>query len=78
MAVAVIAGSYSTAMYFLVPSGSFRTVSVSTIVASVMGVPLIYLLTGPGGAAGAMLAIASAEVVVLLWQALTAARITRS
>ena len=68
--VVFVAGSYATSLFYLVPCGKYATVSVSTIGASLVGVPLIVVCTGRAGAIGAMLGVVTAELIVLIWQML--------
>jgi len=60
--------SGSTSLYYLAPRGAVRALSVSTIVGTIVGVPLIIALTHFLGATGAVLAVTIAEGVVLAIQ----------
>ena len=63
-----VTGSSSTTYYYLVPRGAVKVLSVSSLLGSAAGVPLLLALTPAFGATGSMIAIASAEGVVLALQ----------
>lgn len=71
--VAVLAGigfflhsmTLSLSLHVLAPLDKIKTIATATIVAALLGVPIILLLTPTMGAQGAMLGVTLAEAVVL-------------
>lgn len=66
--------SNCTANFYLAPQNKIGAVARSTIVASVLGVPLIWIGAETHGAAGALGAIGIVEIGVATWQILAIAR----
>ena len=66
LAFLLYAATASLTFYVLVPLGSTGIISTATIIASVVGAPLVIFLAAHFGAAGAASAIAAAELIVLL------------
>lgn len=60
--------SASLSYHILAPLGRLRWIAVSTTVASIVGVPLILVMTAQSGAEGATLAVMIAELVVVVLQ----------
>jgi len=69
--------SASLSFHILAPLGRERSVALSRIVATAVGVPLIFAATKQGGANGAGAALLISECVVVLLQALAAYRASR-
>ncbi len=57
--------SAALSYYVLIPLSKLRIISIATIIASVSGVPLLYLLAKMYGVEGASLAVAIAELIVM-------------
>jgi O-antigen/teichoic acid export membrane protein len=77
VAVLGIGLSNCTANFYLAPQSKIGDVARSTIFASVLGVPLIWLGTQSFGAVGALGAIGLVEIVVVIWQALSILRVAK-
>lgn len=67
IAIISVSASYSTGLYYLVPRGAIKVLSSSSIVGSLVGIPMLVFFTGEYGATGAVLAIAAAETLVVVW-----------
>lgn len=70
IAVSIIAvgASLGLTTFILVPLGRVGVVTWSGVVASVLSVPAIWMIAGPGGAAGALWVVAAAEAGVAMAQ----------
>ena len=63
-----IAISYAVSSFILAPTGRSRAITVSLLVGSVMGIPLIYFAATYYGTLGALLAVALIECAVAIYQ----------
>jgi hypothetical protein len=63
-----IACSTSTGLFYLVPAGLLKQMSISSAIGSLIGVPLIYVATLYLGLTGSLAALLIAEIIVLIWQ----------
>lgn len=68
----------SITLYVLVPLGKLRIVSIATILASIAGVPLLYILAKEHGTDGAAMAVAAAEFLVLAIELLYCLHLNRT
>lgn len=71
--VTVLAGSYSTSLYFLVPGGRTAVVARTSLIGCLVGVPAIVVGALVAGATGAVAGLLAAELVVLARQVRIAA-----
>lgn len=76
--LASVAGSMSTGLYYLIPLGAVSVFSWTSGIASILGVPLLVLLTTVADSTGALVALASVEALVFSSQAVVAYRLIRT
>jgi hypothetical protein len=60
--------SYSMTLYYLIPDGRVRAVSISHIIPATLSLPLILIMAARHGSNGAMAAIALSAMVTAAWQ----------
>jgi O-antigen/teichoic acid export membrane protein len=65
--IVFVSTSFSTGLYYLVPRGSIKALSTSSVVGSLVGIPALFVLSQQHNATGAIIAIAAAECFVVAW-----------